>query len=182
MTCLQCGGSRVRTQILERYRDDGLVGVPNVVVLSAAKQYFCEECGADNGVSIPDVEGLQAAAAVARVMIPVRLNGQEIRFLRTALGLKATELAEQLGIGGAGEKISRWENEKHPISIRDERMLRILAGHRLSGCAKAIGFDENVIFSMKVPAVVKVPRKEVEMEFVRIHISENTWAEPARAV
>jgi len=158
-----------------------LVGLPNVVILNAAKQHICEECGADNGISVPDVEGLEAAVAVTRVMIPVRLSGREIRFLRTALGLKAKELAEQLGIGGAGEKISRWENEKSPISLRDEKMLRILAGHHLSDRAKAIEFDEAKIFEMKIPAVVEAPKKEVGMEFIRIRISDNTWAEPAKA-
>jgi DNA-binding transcriptional regulator YiaG len=181
MTCLKCGAPRIRTKTLPRYQDDGLVGLPNVVVLNAARQHTCEACGTDNGISVPDVEGLEAAVAVTRVMIPVRLSGREIRFLRTALGFKATELADKLEIGGAGEKISRWENEKAPISSRDEKMLRILAGHQLSDRAKAIEFDETKIFAMKIPAVVKVPRKEVEMQFLRIRISDDTWAEPAKA-
>ena len=181
MTCLKCGASCIRTETLPRYQDDGLVGLPNVVVLNAARQYICEECGADNGISVPDIEGLEAAVVVTRVMIPVRLSGREIHFIRTTLGFKAKELAEQLGIGGVGEKISRWENEKAPISSRDEKMLRILAGHQLSDRAKAIEFDETKIFAMRIPAVVEAPRKEVEMEFIRIRISDNTWAEPAKA-
>ncbi len=181
MTCMKCGANGIRTETLPRYQDDGLVGLPNVVVLNAARQYTCEECGTDNGISVPDIKGLEAAVAVTRVMIPVKLTGREIRFLRTALGLKATELAERLGIGGAGEKISRWENEKVPISSRDEKMLRILAGHELSERAKAIEFDETKIFAMKIPAIVEAPRKEVEMKFIRIRISDDTWAEPAKA-
>ena len=42
---------------------------------------------------IPDVEGLIAAAAVTRVKNPLKLNGEEIRFLRRALDCKAKDLA-----------------------------------------------------------------------------------------
>jgi hypothetical protein len=104
MTCIKCGGARIRTEILPRYQDDGLVGLANVVILNAAQQYLCEDCGEDNGISVPDVEGLEAAVAVARVMIPVKLKGCELKFLRTALGLKAKDLAEMLDV--ADENIS----------------------------------------------------------------------------
>jgi DNA-binding transcriptional regulator YiaG len=180
MTCIQCGSSRIRTETLPRYQDDGLVGLPNVVILNAAQQYTCEECGTENGVSVPDVEGLEAAAAVARIMIPVKLTGKEIRFLRTALGMKARELREQLEVGSE-ELVSRWEHEKAPISPRDEKMLRLLTGRLLSTRATAIGFDEKAIFSMKIAALSSAPRQKVEMTFIRIHISKNTWAEPAKA-
>jgi hypothetical protein len=113
MTCIKCGSDRVRSEILPEYRDDGLVGLPNVVILNAARQFVCVECGEDNGISVPDIDGLEAAVAVTRVMTPVKLRGSELRFLRRALGLKAKELAERLEV--ADETISRWENDKSPI-------------------------------------------------------------------
>jgi transcriptional regulator with XRE-family HTH domain len=180
MTCIKCGSCRIHTETLAEYQGDGLVGLANVVVLNAAQRYVCEECGEDNGVSVPDVEGLEAAVAVTRVMIPVRLTSKEIRFLRTALGMKAKELRERLEVGSE-ETISRWENNKLPISARDEKMLRLLAGRMLSERAKAIGFDEAVIFNMKIPACSAKPAPDVRMAFIRIRISENTWAEPAAA-
>jgi DNA-binding transcriptional regulator YiaG len=180
MTCIKCGGDRIRTETLPQYQDDGLVGLANVVVLNAAQRHICETCGEDNGISVPDVQGLEAAVAVARVMIPIRLTAKEIRFLRTALGMKAKELRERLEVGSE-ETISRWENNKAPISARDEKMLRLLAGRMLSERAKAIGFDETVIFSMKIPPVSAEPAPEVKMTFIRIRISHDTWAEPAAA-
>jgi len=180
MTCIKCGSDRIRTDTLPRYQDDGLVGLANVVVLNAAQKYVCEECGEDNGISVPDVSGLEAAVAVTRVMIPVKLTGKEIRFLRTALGMKAKELRERLEVGSE-ETISRWENDRSPISARDEKMLRLLAGRMLSERARAIGFDETVIFNMKIPKWSEGPIPEVRMAFIRIRISENTWAEPAAA-
>ncbi len=180
MTCIKCGSDRIRTETLPRYQDDGLVGLANVVILNAAQKYVCKDCGEDNGISVPDVAGLQAAAAVTRVMIPVKLVGREIRFLRNALGMKAKELAERIETR-ADETVSRWENDQRPISARDEKMLRLLAGRILSERAKAIGFDETVIFNMKIPALSAVPLREVVMTFIRIRISVDTWAEPAAA-
>ena len=45
MTCVRCGGSRIRAEIIKEYRDDGLIGLPGVVVLDAARKYVCEDCG-----------------------------------------------------------------------------------------------------------------------------------------
>jgi transcriptional regulator with XRE-family HTH domain len=180
MTCIKCGSSRIRTETLPRYQDDGLVGLANVVVLNAAQQFTCEICSENNGVAVPDIEGLEAAVAVARVMSPGKLTGREIRFLRTALGLKAKELAERLEIK-ADETISRWENDKMVIAPGDEKMLRLLAGRTLAERAKAIEFDETKIFQMKIRSVSSAPKPKLRLEFIRIRLAENTWAEPAAA-
>jgi hypothetical protein len=60
-------------------------------------------------------------------------------------------------------------------------MQRVIVGRTLSGRAKAIGFDETEIFKMKIPSLSILPKQVVEMTFIRIRISNNTWAEPAAA-
>ena len=61
MTCIKCGSARIRTDTLPEYQDDGLVGLANVVVTAnAAQRYVCEECGEDNGISVPDISGLDS--------------------------------------------------------------------------------------------------------------------------
>jgi len=126
MTCVRCGGKRLRVEIIKEYQDDGLIGLAGVVVLDAARKYVCEDCGEENEISIPDEEGLEAAAALARVGLPVALRGYEIRFLRRALCLTAAQLAENLP--ATEESVSRWENDKHPMGAQNERILRLLVG------------------------------------------------------
>ena len=52
MTCTRCRGKRIRVETMKEYHDDGLIGLPGVVVLDAARKYVCEDCGEENGISI----------------------------------------------------------------------------------------------------------------------------------
>lgn len=58
-----------------------------------------------------------------------RLNGESILFLRKAMGLKATELANLLKT--SRQEISRWENDHIDISSVYDARLRRLAINRL---------------------------------------------------
>jgi transcriptional regulator with XRE-family HTH domain len=158
------------------------VGLPNVVILNAAQQFVCDECGEENGIEIPDERGLEAAVAVNRVMMPLKLIGREIRFLRKAIGLTGKQLCEVLGIQ-AEETISRWENDKNVIPASNEKMLRIVVGRTLTEAAPMIPFDEKyILLKMRIESVAPLDRRESKIEFLRVRTSANpTWAEPAAA-
>lgn len=179
MTCAHCGGKRLRVEIMKEYRDDGLIGLPGVVVLDAARRYVCNDCGEENGISIPDEEGLEAAVAVARVGVAIALRGHEVRFLRRAMGLTARQLAEYLP--ATEESVSRWENDKHPMGAQNEKILRLLVAQLLKDKAPAIGLDEVSILKGRIETA---PRKRhvPKLVFRRVRVqSKAAWAEPEAA-
>ena len=74
---------------------------------------------------IPNIEGLHAALARAIIEQPARLSGDEVRFLRTHLGLRGVDFARVMGV--AKETVSRWENDPaDPIGPQADRALRLL--------------------------------------------------------
>lgn len=147
MTCIECGGEVV-TKTLPVYRDDGLIGLPCVVLLDAAEESTCAACGTDNGISIPDAEGLEIAVAVARVCYPLKLNAQEIRFLRRALGSQAKDLADELEV--RPETVSNWENGKDPINPHIEKILRLKVAKDLGPRAPAVPCELDTIHNLKI--------------------------------
>jgi DNA-binding transcriptional regulator YiaG len=169
MTCAECGGRHVNVTPLDIYHDDGLIGLPHVVVLNAAQKVVCADCGASDDVKIPDSEDLEVALAVYRVTIPVKLVGGEIRFLRQALGMRGSELGEVLQV--RQETVSKWENDKEPMKPQTEKLLRILVGRLLADKAPGIDFDEDAIWKMQIPAATTLPKPEVRIVAQRICVS-----------
>lgn len=167
MKCERCRG-QLGTTVRDFYQDDGLIGLSNVILVKSVKVTACEECGHEESVSVPDVEGLEAAVAVARVTLPIKLTGQEIRFLRRALGLLSKDLAEELQV--REETMSRWEHDDSPINPKDEKLLRILVGQRLASKARGVRYDQDEIFRMRIPAVATTPREDFQMFFWRLPV------------
>jgi transcriptional regulator with XRE-family HTH domain len=168
MRCEQCGAEHISTKVLEVYQDDGMVGLPNVFIVNAAEQQVCQNCGAENGIYIPDMEGLEAAIAVTRISLPVKLNGDEIRFLRKAFGLRAKELAECLQV--RDETISRWENSKEVMRPQYEKLFRLFVGYNLSEKAPGVDFKEDAIVRMNIPVLTEVSKQHPVMAFRRIRV------------
>jgi len=169
MTCEGCGGRHVNVTPLDIYHDDGLIGLPNVVVLNAAHKAVCADCGASDGVSIPQSEDLEVALAVYRITIPIKLGGREIRFVRQALSMRAAELGEILQV--REETVSRWENYKEPMKPQTEKLLRILVGRQLADDAPGIDFDEDAIWKMQIPVAMPLPKPEIRIVVQRICVS-----------
>jgi putative zinc finger/helix-turn-helix YgiT family protein len=142
--CVECGGP-VSMRILPRYKDLQ-IGVA-VDLVNTVEETTCKNCG-EQEVSFPDFNGLLAAIAVARVKTPVKLKGEEIRFLRKALELTAKELATHLGM--RDETISRWENNKENISPPAEKLLRVLVANTLANQTPGIPVSEMEILHMPI--------------------------------
>src|SRR5262249_34268170 len=104
------------------------------------------EHGDGGGIVVPDVMALEAAMAVARVTVSTKLSGEEIRFLRKALGMKAVDLAKFLDV--TPETFSRWENGAIPISTNAERILRLRVVHALRLKTPGVPAKDEDILSM----------------------------------
>lgn len=132
--------------VVGRHREN-LMGLP-VVLLNAA---FEAKHGDETGIVVPDVEALECAMAVARVMVPAKLAGNEIRFLRKVIGEKAVNLAKFLDV--TAETFSRWENGAVPISTNPERILRLRVLHALRAKAPGVLATDDDILSMSFSSV-----------------------------
>jgi DNA-binding transcriptional regulator YiaG len=122
-------------------------GIPLVLIESA----FRATCDDESGTVVPDPEGLEAAAAIARIMEPLKLHGPEIRFLRRALRMRATDLAKFLDV--RPETFSRWEHGHEPISTNAERILRLRVLHSLRVRARFVRANDDAILEMKFISV-----------------------------
>lgn len=174
--CEKCGGKTVEEK-LEEYKED-LLGIP-VILRNSVIAEVCQDCGEVGEFTIPDFDGLIAAVAVSRIKVPIKLNGDDIRFLRKALGVNGTEFGQLLDV--AKETVSRWENNKDTIGPTSEKLLRTLVGITMSESAPAVDFDPKEVLSMKVKPIRDTGATPV-MSFERIKIKsdkrkEDSWDE-----
>ena len=74
-------------KVLETYEEDGL-GLPYAVTLvNAAEVEIDDDTEEVLGVSVPDMEGLAAAVAMARALLPAGLLPAEVKFFTTVLDM-----------------------------------------------------------------------------------------------
>lgn len=107
--------------ILPEYAVDNLGASFKVILVNSAK---CITGDGRNEIFIPDYQGLIKKIAQTRAAHPMKLKGQDIRFLRKTLGLKAKELADKLDI--SAEHLSRCESGDKILSPNSEKVLRSL--------------------------------------------------------
>lgn len=126
---------------LESYDASAILGAPFPVILgNGVEEVYCEVCKKTHGVKIEKPEELIAVASVVRACNPLKLNGKEIRFLRKSLNASAKELAEYFST--TAETLSRYENDKVPISDHFEKLLRVSVC--IYHADKAKGLDANI--------------------------------------
>jgi DNA-binding transcriptional regulator YiaG len=106
-----------------------VLDLPSIVLLDAVVVSACMRCGAWASRTVPHLDDLAVAAAVARVLRRERLDGPTIRFLRRQLRLSVGELAE--AIGARTEHVARWDAGTSPITESADRLLRVLVVRRL---------------------------------------------------
>lgn len=123
--CKACGADAFETRLLDEFDVSGLLGAPFPVILEkAVKEQFCANCCQILGHIIPQPDQLSAVVAIVRSCDQNKMNGREIRFLRTTVGWKAKELAKKLSL--SAEHLSRYENGRAAIGEVYERLLRAL--------------------------------------------------------
>jgi transcriptional regulator with XRE-family HTH domain len=131
-------------------------------------EYRYTECGLDNVVitgigqarddadiefvSIPNVNGLHRAIAEAIVERNALMNGRELRFLRSEMGMTQAELATM--IHREPLTVSRWERGETEIEANAETLIRLHAIARLNLTAAA---DVAGLSQRSVPRAIAKP-------------------------
>lgn len=94
-------------------------GLNNVYLVGITVR-TCSDCKEDLP-EIPNISRLHDKIAETIATKPAELTGEEIRFLRKNLGLKAEEFAKHLGTTSVS--LSRWENG-HDVSKENDKLIR----------------------------------------------------------
>lgn len=129
-----------------------ILGTPFAVVLhDAVDEKYCLECNSILGHIIPHPKDLSSVVAVLRAANPKKLCGKEIRFLRKSLARKAKDLADDIAL--SPEQLSRFENDKQPISEVYERLLRAIVCLGHFDTTSRLGIDAKHLLSMRIPSV-----------------------------
>jgi len=168
MKCTTCGSAGVT---LQRVATVFSPRIPDVIA-DGLEQGKCAHCGEDY-LGVPRSKELIDTIVSTLVAKRWRLASGEIRFLRSALNLRADELAETLGV--TPSQISRWENAApkggRPVqmSATADRLIRVLvANHRGLPMPDLRGIDPS--FSQPLSFTVRLRRgwKLVESSLARV--------------
>ncbi|MFT8551842.1 MAG: hypothetical protein ABF739_12245 [Acetobacter okinawensis] len=134
-------------KVLETYEEDGL-GLPYAVTLvNAAEVEIDDDTGEVLGVSVPDMEGLAAAVAMARALLPAGLLPEEVKFFRTVLDLKSKDMADVLTMDPA--TYSRWENGKQGVGQWADKQMRFAVVTELRDRFPHFSVDPKSVVSLK---------------------------------
>lgn len=117
MKCFNCGSSTVTKR--ENVPYTALPGI----VLEGVEVSRCPKCG-EHTVAIPAIEELNRELAKLVIATKARLNGAEIRFLRSYLGFSSADFAK--AIGSSPSTVSRWESDTQPIGHHADLLLRAM--------------------------------------------------------
>jgi putative zinc finger/helix-turn-helix YgiT family protein len=168
--CEKCGGALASRTVAEF--EHAAIGLAGVVLRNAVEEIYCTKCDTVDSVHFPNVDGLTAAIAVARVKQNTKLAGADVRFVRKALGRNQQELAALLGV--RNETVSRWETGHQPIEPPTEKLLRALVAIELSERAPGINVDFKELLEAPVPAVRRDLRPApLVLETTRVMRKEN---------
>jgi DNA-binding transcriptional regulator YiaG len=176
--CSSCGGKLKSPEKAKNYIYNGF-GFP-VLLTNAATVTTCETCG-ESEYTVPNMPGLMAAVALQRVMLPYKFAAADVRFVRKAIGnhVSSAQLAKLIAV--TPETFSRWENDKLPISLTTEKLLRIVVGIMLKDKAPAMAmeFDVEKIANLQINAAWNPNDRIEEMAFdlVRVRRPENKKSE-----
>lgn len=102
-------------------------GLDNVIIRNA--NFVSEDHDGEPVVCIQSVGMLHKAIAEGRINQSGTLNGQEIRFLRTEMGMTQSELAEL--VNRDTQLVGRWERNEIVLEPTIDILLRQLAAERL---------------------------------------------------
>lgn len=101
-------------------------GLDNVILEGVD---MVQDDAGEKTMTIQAVGRLHKVIAAMVVQKPHALNGKELRFLRTEMGLTQAELANILRYESL--TISRWERDEHPINEAADALVRLLTKESL---------------------------------------------------
>lgn len=120
MKCEVCRAEMALKKVQKyQYVESGLENV----FLDNLEVYFCADCSVEMP-RLPKILALHNSIAHAIVLKPTFLSGEEVRFLRKSLRMKANEWANLLRT--KKETFSRWENDGRTIGAQSDLLIRYL--------------------------------------------------------
>lgn len=134
-------------------------GLDNIFLMTDVYKCSCGEVIAD----IPNIYGLHELIAKALVKKVSMLTSKEIKFLRKKMHLKATALADILGVSKV--TVSRWENGVENMGIANDKLIRFLYTQMFQEkCQEIIDFIDNVkeIRPSARSRKIIIPKKDIK--------------------
>jgi DNA-binding transcriptional regulator YiaG len=105
-------------------------GLPNVWLENG---YTKHDTPYGSGVSVCDIDGLHQALALSIANKEGRMNGKELRFIRTMLDLSQAALGKLLG--SSEQSVSLWERRGR-VPKAEEILIRMMVAEKLNGNVK----------------------------------------------
>ena len=124
MLCFHCKAAMKEMKTDYQYKESGL----DHVVLKGVTAYECPACKTISPV-IKNIKRIHLYIAAALASKKSPLTGRELAFLRKEMGIRAKELAQLYGVHKV--TLSRWENEKEPVSPPCDRLIRVLYRNKM---------------------------------------------------
>ena len=132
--CTECGQeSKVSVEDYE-FKESGLSNV----VLKGIEVARCKHCK-NVDATIPRLEQLLTALAIAIVKQPYPLQGEQVRYLRKYLEMSQAVFAEPLKVDKTS--ISKWENDEDKIGPQSDRLIRLV----VTALGKGMGDSRDVV-------------------------------------
>ncbi|HEY9092427.1 helix-turn-helix transcriptional regulator [Parasphingorhabdus sp.] len=108
--------------VLPEYEADSL-GAPFTVILKNSVRQKLDDEGEVEKTIIPNPKGLLHQVAITRLIHPQKFSGEDIKFIRKSLRIKAKELAEMISV--TPEHLSRCETNDRVLSPGLEKCMRL---------------------------------------------------------
>lgn len=134
-------------RILDTYDATPQVGLSTIICDAAIERV--DETGAET-IELPKPQELYAAAAIARCLMPIKLQGWEVKAMRKIMKLTLAEFARRLDERTAPETVSRWETDAQPMGGYAERIIRLLVCEELKKEAPGIEYNGSLLANLKV--------------------------------
>jgi DNA-binding transcriptional regulator YiaG len=151
MECTNCGA---RAPIVRGRYQFKEVGLKNVV-LQDVELGRCPKCGNEDAI-LPRVNRIVRVIALALINKPYRLSGEEVRFLRSFLGMNADKFSRLIHVDKA--TLSKWENSEDPVGPQSDLLIRMLA------LALGDGLQEKTSAAVEGFPKISNRRKPVKIE------------------
>ncbi len=117
--CTTCGKFVALERRSYRYVESGLTNV----ILQDIEMTDCPHCG-NSDLLLPRAGKIHRAIAQALANSPARLTGEQLRFLRTHIGMSGEEFSRYLHTDKT--KISKWERGEDRIGPATDRLVRLV--------------------------------------------------------
>jgi len=156
--CYECGGVLSAKHQDYRYTECGLQNV----TLKNLAVYVCDGCEAEVP-EIPHIGNLHRTIAIDLLAKRTLLCGEEVKFLRKMARMTGAQLAQLMGV--TSTQVSKWENNKRPMSASSDRVLRLIC---YAGVLERLLKIDSGLKAEMATAAFKVPSLDIRDLLKRI--------------